>query len=109
MKDYEKAINNCTPYLQVARSMSRGTLKALLMQADREIIYSIQTVMAIGRAHYYLGDHTPAADPVSYFEDWRNEVPVFKSINREAEVDYIVNNPELRCFVSCGMQIMTIF
>ena len=108
MKDYEKAIINATPYLQVARSMSRGTLKALLMQADREIIYSIQTVMAIGKAHYYLGDTTPAPDPVNYFEDWRSEVPVFKSINREAEVDYIVNNPDMRCFVSCGMQIMTI-
>lgn len=108
MKDYEKAIINATPYLQVARSMSRGTLKALLMQADREIIYSIQTVMAIGKTHYFLGDTTPAPDPVNYFEDWRSEVPVFKSINREAEVDYIVNNPDMRRFVSCGMQIMTI-
>lgn len=108
MKNYEKAITNCVPYLQVARSMSRGTLKALLMQADREIIYSIQTVMAIGKAHYYLNDNTSATDPVSYFEDWRSEVPVFKSIDREAEVDYIVNNPDMRRFVSCGMQIMTI-
>lgn len=109
MKDYEKAIKNCVPYLQVARAMSRGTLKGLLMQADREIIYSMQTVMAIGRAHYYLSSSAPVPNPVRYFSEWCNEVPVFRSTDREPEVDYIINNPDLRCFISCGMQVLTIF